>query len=82
MAQVTVRKNNKVLNIEDTRLESYLLQGFDQIDKDGLVITKATGGKNVSLAKYNKVLDELDQLKKENAALKGKIAKQEKEAKK
>ena len=63
MAQVTVRKNNKVLNIEDTRLDSYLLQGFDQIDKDGKVVTKATGGKAVSLAEYNKVVEERDALK-------------------
>lgn len=75
MAQVTVKKHNKVLNIEDTRLESYLLQGFDQIDKNGAVLTKATGGKTVSLAEYNKVLDE-------NESLKAKITELEKAAKK
>lgn len=68
MAQVTVRKNNKVLNIEDTRLESYLAQGFDRIDKDGKVVTKATGGKTVSLAEYNKALEELEALKNNDAA--------------
>ena len=105
MAQVTVMKNNKVLNIEDTRLESYLLQGYDQIDKDGNVVKKATGGRTVSLQEYNKLSEELnklkrsdeelnrlkqshtdsiaevEELKKENATLKGKITKLEKAAK-
>lgn len=67
MAHVTVRKNNKVLNIEDTRLESYLLQGYDQIDKSGNIVAKATGGRMVSLAEHNKVLDELEALKKSPA---------------
>lgn len=90
MAQVIVKKNNKVLNIEGTRLESYLLQGFDQINNDGKVVTKATGGKTVSLAEYNNVLDELEKLKnsltntsqeeienlkKENKSLKSEITK-------
>ncbi|MGY3717061.1 hypothetical protein ACWE42_16230 [Sutcliffiella cohnii] len=96
MAQVTVMKNNKVLNIEDTRLESYLLQGYDQIDKDGNVVKKATGGRTVSLQEHNKLseelnelkqshadsLEEVEELKKENATLKGKITKLEKAASK
>lgn len=77
MAQVTVRKNNKVLNIEDTRLESYLAQGFDRIDKDGKVVTKATGGKTVSLAEYNKALEELEALKNKDAAKELEEAKKE-----
>ena len=60
MAQITVKKKNKVLNIEDTRLESYLKQGYDQIDKDGKVVEKATGGKMVSLAEFNKAVEDLD----------------------
>lgn len=63
MAQVTVKKKNKVLNIEDTRLESYLMQGYDQVDKDGNVVEKATGGKTVSLSEYNKVVEELEAAK-------------------
>ena len=67
MAQITVKKNNKVLNIEDTRLESYLLQGFDQIDRDGNILTKATGGRTISLQEYNKVLNKLNELEANDA---------------
>lgn len=77
MGQVTVRKNNKVLNIEDTRLESYLVQGFDQINKEGKIVKKATGGKSVSLAEYNKVVEELESLKSDGLAKELEEAKKE-----
>ncbi|WBL16445.1 hypothetical protein [Sutcliffiella sp. NC1] len=77
MAQVTVRKNNKVLNIEDTRLESYLLQGFEQIDKDGKVVKEATGGRTVSLQEHNKALERIKELEEDDAVKELEEAKKE-----
>lgn len=77
---VKVKRLNKTLNIDKGRLASYLLDGYDQIDEEGNVITRATGGRNVSLAEYNKVLDEKDEFEKENKKLKSEVAKLKKEA--
>lgn len=77
---VKVKRLNKTLNIDKDRLASYLLDGYDQIDKEGNIVTRATGGRNVSLAEYNKVLDEKDELEKENKKLKSEVAKLKKEA--
>ncbi|MDM5191128.1 hypothetical protein QUG02_00090 [Bacillus hominis] len=77
---VKVKRLNKTLNIDEGRLDSYLLDGYDQIDEEGNIITRATGGRNVSLAEFNKVLDENDQLKDENKKLKSEVAKLKKEA--
>ncbi|HDR8155545.1 TPA: hypothetical protein QC057_004574 [Bacillus cereus] len=77
---VKVKRLNKTLNIDKDRLASYLLDGYDQIDEEGNIVTRATGGRNVSLAEYNKVLDEKDDLEKENKKLKSEVAKLKKEA--
>ncbi|MGI0534947.1 hypothetical protein KFD70_21905 [Bacillus pfraonensis] len=77
---VKVKRLNKTLNIDKDRLASYLLDGYDQIDEEGNIVTRATGGRNVSLAEYNKVLDEKDELEKENKKLKSEVAKLKKEA--
>lgn len=60
MEMVTVKRKNKILDISELRLESYLKQGYDQIDKEGNVVARATGGRSVSLPEYNKVLEELE----------------------
>lgn len=77
---VKVKRLNKTLNIDKDRLVSYLLDGYDQIDEEGNIVTRATGGRNVSLAEYNKVLDEKDELEKENKKLKSELSKLKKEA--
>lgn len=77
---VKVKRLNKTLNIDKDRLASYLLDGYDQIDEEGNIVTRATGGRNVSLAEYNKALDEKDELEKENKKLKSEVAKLKKEA--
>ncbi|MDM5370058.1 hypothetical protein QUF96_00275 [Bacillus bombysepticus] len=77
---VKVKRLNKTLNIDKGRLASYLLDGYDQINEEGNIITRATGGRNVSLAEYNKVLDEKDEFEKENKKLKSEVAKLKKEA--
>ncbi|HEK9103324.1 TPA: hypothetical protein SUB30_004798 [Bacillus pseudomycoides] len=76
---VKVKRLNKTLNIDEGRLDSYLLDGYDEIDEQGNIITRATGGRDVSLAEFNKVLDENDQLKEENKKLKSEVSKLKKE---
>ncbi|MGR6008087.1 hypothetical protein ACU82A_30780 [Bacillus cereus] len=77
---VKVKRLNKTLHIDEGRLESYLRDGYDKIDEQGNIVARATGGRNVSLAEYNKVLDEKDELEKENKKLKSEVAKLKKEA--
>lgn len=60
---VKVRKKNRVLHVETDRLAGFLNQGYDQIDEDGNVVKRATGGRTVSLPEYNKVVDENNKLK-------------------
>lgn len=96
MDTVKVRKKNKIKVVNQNRVAAHLNQGYDQIDENGKIVKRATGGRTVSLAEYNKVLDELEELKKtpadtsqeeiealkkENATLKGKVTKLEKAAK-
>lgn len=88
---VKVRKGNRILDIDEGRLSAHLQQGYDQIDSEGKVVKRATGGRSVSLAEHNVVVDELEKLKsvdlakenedltKENKALKAKVTKLEKE---
>jgi hypothetical protein len=62
-----VRKKNRILTVNDNEVESFLKQGYDQIDeKTGEIIRRATAGKVVPVAEFNKVLEE-------NAALKAEI---------
>lgn len=72
---VKVKKLNKTLHIDEGRLDSYLLDGYDQINEVGAIITRATGGRNVSLAEFNAVLAEKDQLTAENEKLKSENSK-------
>ncbi|ARJ26064.1 hypothetical protein B7492_34095 (plasmid) [Bacillus mycoides] len=72
---VKVKRLNKTLNIDEARLDSYLLDGYDQIDEAGEIITRATGGRNVSLAEFNGVLVEKDALVAENEKLKSENSK-------
>ncbi|MGG0516630.1 hypothetical protein [Bacillus pseudomycoides] len=67
---VKVQRLNKVLHIEKDFLPSYLNDGFDQINEDGKIIKRATGGRNISVAEYNKALDKIDELEAELADLK------------
>ncbi|WP_054704737.1 hypothetical protein [Bacillus sp. JCM 19041] len=75
-----IKKGNRILNVDQGRLKSYLSQGYDQIDESGKVITRATGGKTVAVGEYNRSLDEVVALKEENEKLKKEVAKLKKEA--
>lgn len=67
---IKVKKGNKVVQIQESVLPYYLKNGFDQIDEEGKIVKRATGGKNVSVAEYNKALDAVKQLNAENENLK------------
>ncbi len=88
-ARVNVKKGNRLLTIDEGRLEAYLKQGYDQVGERGNVVKRATGGKSVSIGEYNKLLDklsdakssdELERLKEENKKLKSENTKLKKEA--
>lgn len=78
---VKMRKGNRVIHVNEGRVNSFLAQGYDQINEKGEIVKRATGGRTVNIAEYNAVVEELEALKKENATLKAKITKLEKEAK-
>ncbi|PFN76378.1 hypothetical protein [Bacillus cereus] len=67
---VKVKRLNKVLNIDKDFLASYLNDGFDQINDEGKIIKRATGGRNISVQEYNQTLDKIDALEAEIAELK------------
>lgn len=68
-----VKKANRVLTVSKEAVSSYLKDGYDEIDEKGEVIKRATGGKTVSLAEYNKALEENETLKSEIKKLKAKL---------
>ncbi|MGH0601148.1 hypothetical protein [Bacillus mycoides] len=65
-----VKRLNKVLNIDKDFLTSYLNDGFDQINEEGEILKRATGGRNISVQEYNQALDKIDALEAEIAELK------------
>jgi len=70
-----VKKLNRVLTVNDNAVNSYLKEGYDQIDEKGKIIKLATGGKTISVAMYNEILEEIKELKEENKKLKDEIKK-------
>jgi len=73
-----VKKDNRILTVEKERLETFLSQGYDEIDDKGEVVKRATGGRVVNIQEYNKLAEQLEGLKKENTALKAKVTRLEK----
>lgn len=75
MPIIRVKKANKIYETNERGLKHYLKDGYDQIDEKGKIIKRATGGKEVNVAIYNKALDQIDELKKEVADLKAQLEK-------
>lgn len=80
---VTVKKENRILTVDEQSLRSYLADGYDQVEVDEkkreyIVVKRATGGRTVSLAEHNKALEELEKLKAENKKLKAENTKSKK----
>lgn len=61
--KVKVKRRNRVLTVDKYDVDTYLQQGYDQLDDNGEVEKRATGGRTVSLGEYNTALDEIDKLK-------------------
>ncbi|WP_339148403.1 hypothetical protein [Sutcliffiella sp. BMC8] len=83
-----MKKGNRILDVDADRVNAYLKQGYDHVDDTGKIVTRATGGRSVSLQEHNKVLaelealkgslsdeKELEEVKKENKSLKSEITK-------
>jgi predicted nuclease with TOPRIM domain len=60
-----VKRENRQLTVHEDVLHTYLFEGYDQIDSEGNIIKRATGGRNVTLAEHNKAIDEIERLKAE-----------------
>lgn len=58
-----VKRENRVLTVHEDLVSDYLFDGYDQIDSEGNVIKKATGGREIPLPEHNKVIDELESAK-------------------
>ncbi|HWI50261.1 MAG TPA: hypothetical protein VNU45_18790 [Rummeliibacillus sp.] len=58
-----LQKANKVVNVDDSQIAKYLLEGYDQISEDGKIIKHATGGRTVTIEEHNTVLKENEELK-------------------
>lgn len=58
-----VKKHNRVLKVADAAVSGYLKRGYDQVDENGKIVQRATGGRTVALLEHNKALDEIESLK-------------------
>ncbi|PCK17725.1 hypothetical protein CEY02_19560 [Bacillus pumilus] len=65
-----VKKHNRVLKVADAAVSGYLKRGYDQVDENGKVVRRATGGRTVALLEHNKALDEIESLKAQLAEAK------------
>ena len=68
-----VRKENRVLTVDEADKAFYLSEGYDVVEaKNGeyVVSEKATGGRTYSIAEYSKLEAENAELKAENISLK------------
>lgn len=72
MDRVKVKKDNKVLYVPEERLSYYLREGYDQINDQGEVVKRATSGRMVPIAEYNRVVEELEKAKALIKQLQGK----------
>lgn len=76
-----VKRLNKVLTIPEEALDRYLREGYDQIDENGQIIKRATGGRFVSISEYNRLVAELEKAKAEIQKLKAEKTKASKTSK-
>lgn len=60
---VRVKKSNRIVTIPKEQEESYLNRGYDRINEGGKITKRATGGKTISAAEHQKVIEENERLK-------------------
>lgn len=78
-----VKKENRVLTVEESSVTTYLKQGYDEVElnkagTDYEIVKRATGGKTVSYAEYVVTVEENESLKAEVKLLKAELAKAKK----
>lgn len=76
-----VKKLNRVLTVSDEAVNSYLRDGYDQIDESGNVLKRATGGRTVPIGEHNEALDKIETLEAEVKKLKAELKKAKKDEK-
>lgn len=64
MDKVKLQKGNRIIVVSEDRKNAFLKRGYDAVDKHGKIVEHATGGATVEIAKYNKVVKELEEAKK------------------
>lgn len=77
MEKVKLQKGNRIIVTSEDRKNTFLKRGYNVIDKKGKVVEHATGGATVEIAKYNKVVKELEEAKKAGNAKELEEAKKE-----
>lgn len=73
-----IKKENRVLTVNETDKAFYLSQGYDVVEfnedtKEYDVVASATGGRTYSIAEYNEVVKELAVAKERIEKLEGQI---------
>lgn len=63
MDKVKLQKGNRIIVVSEDRKNAFLKRGYDVVNKQGKVVEHATGGATVEIAKYNKVVKELEETK-------------------
>lgn len=66
------KKENKVYDVNETTKIRYLAEGFDIYDDNGKIL-EMSDKKTISYEEYEKVLNEIKKLKKENKELTEKL---------
>lgn len=64
MEKVKLQKGNRIIVVTEDRKDAFLKRGYNVVNKQGKVVEHATGGATVEIAKYNKVVKELEEVKK------------------
>ncbi len=68
MRLVKLQKDNRQVTVEERDAHGYLMRGYNQVDDNGNVVKYALAGGTISLQQHNKVLAELDALKKQSGS--------------
>jgi hypothetical protein len=67
-----VQRGNSQFKVNDADLETYLADGFSQIDEKGKVVKESTGKKSYTVQEVKALNAKIAKLEAENAKLKAK----------
>lgn len=67
-----IKRGNAEFTVDESEVEKYLAQGYDQIDANGKTVKQASAGKTITVEEHNKAINalkaEIAKLGKKNAA--------------